>query len=105
MGSTATPDTIEREDTIQHTDKEWARKVVLHNCDCHTYDQVIRALMKTLPLSFEAARDYATLVDMTGAAVVYEGDLEKCEMVANNIVAWAGLGAKTGLPLQVTVEE
>ncbi|MBW3622687.1 MAG: ATP-dependent Clp protease adaptor ClpS [Armatimonadetes bacterium] len=105
MNPTVLPEIDERDIQDESTDQEWMRKVVLHNCDCHTYEQVIRALMKTLPLSFEAARDYATLVDMTGAAVVYEGDLEKCEMIANNIVAWAGLGSKTGLPLQVTVEE
>jgi ATP-dependent Clp protease adaptor protein ClpS len=103
--STMLPEIQEREDLKSQKDQEWQRKVVLHNCDCHTYDQVIHALMKTLPLSYEAARDYATLVDLTGHAVVYEGELEKCELVANNIVAWAGLGKKTGLPLQVTVEE
>ena len=103
--STSMPDIQERENLDDQVGREWGRKVVLHNCDCHTYEQVIHALMKTLPLSFEAARDYATLVDLTGAAVVYEGDQEKCELVANNIIAWAGLGRKTGLPLQVTVEE
>jgi ATP-dependent Clp protease adaptor protein ClpS len=105
MSTTSVPEVEERENLQDDIGSEWARKVVLHNCDCHTYEQVITALMKTLPLSFEAARDYASLVDLTGAAVVYEGDQEKCELVANNIVAWAGLGKNTGLPLQVTVEE
>jgi ATP-dependent Clp protease adaptor protein ClpS len=103
--STVEPEVREREELEHRRDNEWQRKVVLHNCDCHTYDQVIHALVKTLPLSVETAREYATLVDLTGAAVVYEGELEKCELVANNIVAWAGMGKDTGLPLQVTVEE
>lgn len=105
MSAMITPEVKEREDLREDMGGEWMRKVVLHNCECHTYEQVIVALMKTLPISQEAALEYATLVDMTGAAVVYEGDLEKCELVANNIVAWGGPGNKTGLPLQVTVEE
>ncbi len=77
----------------------------LHNCECHTFQQVINALVKTLPLSYEEARNLAFIVDGTGSAVVYEGDIEKCELVANNIVAWAGPGNETSLPLQVTIED
>ena len=105
MRTTMLPDVIEKETTDEHVGWMLPRKVVLHNCDCHTYEQVINALMKSLPLTYETAREYATLVDLTGAAVVYEGDVEKCELVANNIVAWAGPGSETGLPLKVTVEE
>lgn len=104
MSPTLNPDVIEREITDQHTDWLLPRRVVLHNCECHTFDQVILALVKTLPISVDVAREYANVVDKTGSAVVFEGDLEKCELVASNIVQWAGPGS-TGQPLQVTVEE
>ncbi len=105
MSPTLLPE-VERDETTDDS-VSWLlpRKVVLHNCDCHTFDQVIHALVKTLSIGVDAAFEYAYLVDRTGVAVVYEGDLEKCELVANNIVAWAGPGSREGLPLKVTVEE
>ena len=105
MSSVQLPDIEQKEE--RHETPEWTlpRRVVVHNCACHTFDQVILALMKSLPITVEAARDIAMLVHLTGAAVVYEGDLEKCELVANSIIAWAGPGSRTDLPLKVTVEE
>jgi ATP-dependent Clp protease adapter protein ClpS len=106
MRLAATPDVIERE--IIDQDHSWAlpRKVVVHNCHCHTFQQVVLALTKSLPMGVEEAYEFATLVHLTGAAVVYEGELEKCELIANNIIAWAGPGNDDKkLPLKVTVEE
>jgi ATP-dependent Clp protease adaptor protein ClpS len=105
MSPIVTPDIEEQGATERITEWDLPRKVVVHNCACHTFDQVILALMKTLPMSYDAALDFATLVDLTGAAVVYEGDLERCELIAENIIAWAGPGNGTRLPLKVTVEE
>jgi ATP-dependent Clp protease adapter protein ClpS len=106
MSQTASPDVIEREITDQ--DNSWVtpRKVVVHNCHCHTFQQVILGLTKSLPMGAEEAYEFATLIHLTGAAVVYEGELEKCELIANNIIAWAGPGNnEKKLPLRVTVEE
>ena len=97
------PDTIERQETDRLSDWILPRKVVVHNCDCHDFDQVILALMKSLPMSSDDAESFANLVHSTGRAIVYDGDLEKCEMVCENIIAWAGKGL-AGLPLKVTIE-
>ena len=104
MSTTTTPEIRERESTDQRDDLTLPRKVVVHNCDCHTFEQVILALVKSLPMTTDQAHEFATLVHLTGAAVVYEGDLEKCELIANNIVRWAGPGSGARLPLNVTVE-
>jgi ATP-dependent Clp protease adapter protein ClpS len=100
------PDTITKERQESDVDEEiiLPRKVVLHNCDCHDFLQVIVALVKALAMSVERAHQMAWTVHLTGSAVVYEGDLERCELIAKEIEAWAGLGS-TGLPLKVTVEE
>jgi len=105
MSPNIAPDVKENESTDQRADWILPRKVVVHNCKCHTFDQVIHALMKSLPMGRDEAESFAMLVHLTGAAVVYEGDLEKCELIANSIIAWAGPGSRTKLPLQVTVEE
>jgi ATP-dependent Clp protease adapter protein ClpS len=105
MSTELAPEIQERENVEQESEWMLPRKVVVHNCECHTFHQVINALMKSLPMSYEDAESFATLVHLTGAAVVYEGDLEKCELIANSIIAWAGPGGKGGHPLKVTVEE
>ena len=105
MSPMISPEIEERERHDESTGWILPRKVVVHNCPCHTFDQVIHALMKSLPMSFDTAHEFATLVHFIGAAVVYEGDQEKCELIANSIIAWAGPGKRTKLPLQVTVEE
>jgi len=96
--------TERREDISTSEGVVLPRKVVLHNCDCHTFGQVIFALVKTLNISADHAEQIAWSVHLTGAAVVYEGDVERCELVAKELEAWAGPGS-TGLPLKVTVEE
>jgi hypothetical protein len=57
------------------------RKVVLHNCDCHTFGQVIFALVKTLNISADHAEQIAWSVHLTGAAVVYEGMLSGASLL------------------------
>lgn len=95
--------TDRREDIDSSESIIQARRVVMHNCDCHSFAQVIRALVKTLGMSADQAEQTAWTVHLTGSAVVYEGDLERCELVARELEAWAGPG-QTGLPLKVTVE-
>lgn len=58
-------------------------KVVLLNCDCHTFDEVERQLMKAIRCSLGRARALSWEVHSQGAAVVYEGPRERCEAVAS----------------------
>lgn len=57
-------------------------KVTLLNCDCHTFDEVERQLLKAVRCTLSAARRIAWEVHTRGAAVVYSGHLERCEAVA-----------------------
>lgn len=57
-------------------------RVVLFNCDCHTFDDVERQLIKAIRCSLSTARRFSWEVHSRGEAVVYEGPLERCEAVA-----------------------
>ena len=58
-------------------------KVVVHNNDYNTFDEVIRILVKAVPgMSFERASALAVEIDFTGAAVPYVGPKEHAEAVA-----------------------
>jgi len=74
--------TIEAEETrdSSHSGFEW--RVVLFNCDCHTFDEVERQLMKAIHCSLSLARKYSWEVHSKGSSVIYKGPLERCEAVA-----------------------
>lgn len=56
-------------------------QTVLYNCDCHTYDQVIWALMAAISCTREQAYEYAWIVDHHGRGSVYHGERSECERV------------------------
>ncbi|HVE14363.1 MAG TPA: ATP-dependent Clp protease adaptor ClpS [Elusimicrobiota bacterium] len=56
--------------------------VVLLNCDCHTFDDVEKQLMKAVRCSLSRARELSWEVHSKGQAVVYSGPRERCEAVA-----------------------
>ncbi|MBI3292458.1 MAG: ATP-dependent Clp protease adaptor ClpS [Elusimicrobia bacterium] len=55
---------------------------ILFNCNCHTFEEVARQLMKAIHCSYKRGMDFAEVVDRTGKAVVYTGPRERCEAVA-----------------------
>ncbi|GIX46432.1 MAG: hypothetical protein KatS3mg131_0643 [Candidatus Tectimicrobiota bacterium] len=58
-------------------------QAVLYNCDCHTYEEVIRQLMLALGCSREEAYELAWIVDHHGRAAVYTGEKPACERVVH----------------------
>jgi ATP-dependent Clp protease adaptor protein ClpS len=58
-------------------------RVVVYNCDCHTYQQVIELLCRAVPKMTPArAFELAFRIDHTGSAEVYTGSLKICEEIA-----------------------
>ena len=67
--------------------------VILFNCNCHTFDDVIEQLMLAIGCSSEKASQLAQVADQFGEVKVYEGSNEDCERVAN-IIGSIGLVVK-----------
>lgn len=80
-------------ETTTNPDLLW--KVILFNCNCHTFDDVIEQLMKAIVCSSATASQLAHVADQFDSVQVYEGDKVDCQRVADI------LGA-TGLIVQVT---
>lgn len=74
--------TLERTETTDSTGTCTGWKVVLINCDCHTFDQVERQLIKAIRCSLSRARALSWEVHSKGSAIVYGGPRERCEAVA-----------------------
>ncbi|MGI4790847.1 MAG: ATP-dependent Clp protease adaptor ClpS [Janthinobacterium lividum] len=57
--------------------------VILYNCDCHTFEQVITQLQKAIGCTEEKGEAFAMEVHTTGRSIVYSGSDTECEKVAN----------------------
>jgi ATP-dependent Clp protease adaptor protein ClpS len=55
---------------------------ILWNCDCHTFEQVARQLVKAIRCSYDEGMAIAWRVHNDGKAVVRAGPRDECERVA-----------------------
>jgi ATP-dependent Clp protease adapter protein ClpS len=60
---------------------------ILHNCDCHTFEEVVRQLMKAIGCSEARGWEIAWEVHNTGKAVVKVGSEVECVRVGNILAA------------------
>lgn len=61
-------------------------KVIVHNNDTNTYDEVIGILMKAVPnMTLAEAVEHAVTVDTTGSTVPFRGQFDEAERVAATI--------------------
>jgi ATP-dependent Clp protease adaptor protein ClpS len=70
------------------TEPPWM--TILHNCDCHTFEQVVRQLMKAIRCSEDEGWRIAWQVHNTGKAVVRIADEAECVRVGG-ILSSVGL--------------
>lgn len=57
--------------------------VILYNCDCHTFDEVIAQLQKATGCSQAKAEQIAEEAHHRGRAIAHAGSEEECERVAS----------------------
>ena len=60
---------------------------ILHNCDCHTFEQVVKQLQKAIGCSEAEGWEIAWQVHNTGKAVVRVGPEPECVRVGNILAA------------------
>ena len=74
---------VQREDTALAP--PWM--TILHNCDCHTFEEVVRQLMKEIACSEDEGWQIAWQVHNTGKAVVKVASEPECVRVGNILAA------------------
>ena len=83
------PETLE-ETTVTTGDQLGAR-VIVYNCECHSYQQVIDLLCRAVPnMTPPRAFELAYRIDHMGMAEVYSGEHKVCQQIAS-ILAEGGL--------------
>jgi len=61
--------------------------VILYNCECHTFDDVIEILQKATGCSVEKGFQIALEVHTRGRAICFSGSKEECDRVAGIIAS------------------
>ena len=61
--------------------------VILYNCECHTFQDVVSILQKATGCSEEKGWAIATEVDTKGRAICFSGSREDCDRVAGIIAS------------------
>lgn len=68
--------TEEDEATDERLDEPW--RVILYNDDIHTFDEVIRQVIKATGCTVDEAKRITFEAHMNGKAACYEGTFEEC---------------------------
>src|SRR3989442_2921924 len=93
MAEQALPSSDVEESVEEATAPPWM--TILHNCDCHTFEQVVKQLQKAIGCSEAKGWEIAWQVHNTGKAVVKVGQEAECVRVGN-ILAAIGLVVTCG---------
>jgi len=75
------PEVEETEGTEVALAPPWV--TILHNCDCHTFEDVVRQLIKAISCTEDRAWEIAWEVHNTGKSVVKVGPETECVRVGN----------------------
>ena len=61
-------------------------RVIVFNCECHTYEQVIALFCQYIPgMNSTKAFELAWKIDHEGEAIVFAGSLEQAEEIASKL--------------------
>ena len=77
-----------REISERGTGKDFEAEVIVFNCDCHTYQQVIALFCQIIPGMTPAhAFELAWQIDHRGSAIVFQGDIQSAETIGKKLSA------------------
>ena len=79
---------VTEQETDQGTGRDFEAEVIVYNCDCHTYQQVIDLFCRHIPgMTSSKAFELAWRIDHQGNAQVYQGAQKTAETIAHKLAA------------------
>ena len=79
---------VTEKETGLDTGRDFEAEVIVYNCDCHTYQQVIDLFCWHIPgMTSSKAFELAWRIDHHGNAQVYQGTRKSAETIANKLAA------------------
>ena len=77
--------TLTDEGTVTRTEPMRLYNTIIHNCDCHTFDDVTFGLMRIVGMGVRDAERKSREVDFFGSGGVATAPLEVAEMYAERL--------------------
>ncbi len=66
--------------------RDFEAEVIVFNCDCHTYQEVITLFCQILPgMTPPKAFELAWQIDHQGSAIVFQGDIKHADDIGNKL--------------------
>lgn len=83
----STTPTVQKNSEVKskNADPEHGWKTILHNCNCHDFDTVIKQLMYAVPCTYMQARRFANTAHTYGKATVFIGTQKQCDTIADKL--------------------
>ena len=79
---------VTEQETVQGAGRDFEAEVIVYNCDCHTYQQVIDLFCRHIPgMTSSKAFELAWKIDHHGNAQVYQGTQKTADKIAQNLAA------------------
>ncbi len=79
---------VTEQETGQDSGLDFEAEVIVYNCDCHTYQQVIDLFCRHIPMMTSGkAFELAWRIDHHGNAPVYQGARTQAETIAGKLAA------------------
>ncbi len=79
---------VTEEDTGTGAGLDFEAEVIVHNCDCHTYPQVIELFCRYVPgMTSAKAFELAWRIDHQGSAQVYQGSRKAADEIAHKLAS------------------
>ncbi|MDH3504991.1 MAG: ATP-dependent Clp protease adaptor ClpS [Nitrospirota bacterium] len=83
-GIVKNPETLETTDI--GTGNDFEAEVVVYNCDCHTYQQVVGLFCQVIPgMTPKKAFELAWQIDHHGSAIVFQGAIKNADVIGKQL--------------------
>ena len=77
---------VTEQETGLDVGRDWEAEVIVYNCDCHTYQQVIDLFCRHIPgMTSAKAFELAWRIDHHGNTPVYQGTRKSAETIAKKL--------------------
>ena len=82
--------TVDVPSTLETTNlgigRDFEAEVIVFNCDCHTYQEVITLFCQFIPgMNPPKAFELAWQIDHQGSAIVFQGDIKQADEIGNKL--------------------
>jgi hypothetical protein len=81
-----TPETTKKAQLDNKTDKEKVWQVLLFNCECHSYDDVVEAHLEAIGCTVDQAIQYALVAEEFGYVSIFQGTYAECKKVVRPLL-------------------